>query len=244
MVRYRIDLSYKGTLYHGWQVQNNASTVQGELNRALGLLLRETIETVGCGRTDTGVHAHSYTAHFECSKVIDSLSHACYKLNCILPHDIAINSLLAVPNTFHARFDAIARTYQYFVNSQKEPFRVEYSYFYPHHVDLEKMNEAAKLLLGKQDFTSFSKLHTDVKTNICTVHYAQWQQVGHGRLVFTICADRFLRNMVRAIVGTLLEIGRGRRSLDDLRTLIIVKDRNQAGISVPAQGLFLWKTDY
>lgn len=245
MVRYSVKLSYKGTNYHGWQLQDNASTVQQHLNKALSVLYNQTIETVGAGRTDTGVHARCYIAHFDCcislpyppDKIV-------YKLNCILPSDISVECVKEVDSAFHARFDAVSRTYKYFICQKKNPFQTEFAYQLLSQLNVDAMNEAAKLLFDYSDFTSFSKLHTDVKTNNCKVTYAFWQQCDDGMLVFTITADRFLRNMVRAIVGTLLDVGKGKLTIDGFRQVIEQKDRCKAGVSVPAQGLFLWDIEY
>jgi tRNA pseudouridine38-40 synthase len=241
MERIRIDISFNGAGYHGWQIQKNAFTVQEELNAALSTLLRENIETTGCGRTDTGVHARQFTAHFDCLNGIDNLDYLKFKLNTVLSKNIAVNSVLKTYSGFHSRFDAVKRTYKYFIHTSKNPFKNEYSTFLPYTPDLNLMNSAAAMLPGNRDFTSFSKLHTDVTDNYCTVFEAEWTQAG-DEYVFTISANRFLRNMVRAIVGTMLDAGRSR--IPDFAGIIEARDRNRAGVSAPPQGLFLWENLY
>jgi tRNA pseudouridine38-40 synthase len=236
-----MDISFKGTDYHGWQIQENAFTVQEELNKALSAILRENIETVGCGRTDTGVHARHFTAHFDCANKIDDFDYLKFKLNTILSHNISVNDIFKTYQGFHSRFDAVKRTYKYFIHTSKNPFKNEYSTFVPYALDVNLMNEAAALLPGNRDFTSFSKLHTDVADNYCNVFEAEWTQTDDD-YVFTISANRFLRNMVRAIVGTMLDIGRNKVS--DFAGIIEAKDRSKAGVSVPPQGLFLWENLY
>ena len=243
-MRYYIQLSYDGTHYHGWQVQPNAVSVQELLNQSLQLILRDPeIHLVGQGRTDTGVHASFFVAHFDTAVEIKDPEKLCYRLNRFLPKDIAIQSVFPVPDTSHARFDAKSRTYQYFLSLEKDPFSVHHSWPYHRPLNVEAMNEAAAVLFDYIDFTSFSKLHTDVKTNNCKIKYARWKQEG-SQLVFTIRADRFLRNMVRAIVGTLVEVGQGKLTLEGVRKIIEQKDRGKAGASVPAEGLFLVDVEY
>ncbi len=239
--RYFLQLSYKGTNYHGWQVQPNAISVQGVLEKALSVILREKIAVVGAGRTDTGVHASFYVLHFDAENKI--APNFVFKLNSFLPHDIAVQRLWEVKNDAHARFDALSRTYMYFISTVKDPFRTGTSYKYTKRLDVPKMNEAAVTLFDYEDFTSFSRLHTDVKTNNCKIMYAKWEQEG-SQLVFTIKADRFLRNMVRAIVGTLLDVGKGKLSADGFRKIIEAKNRGGAGASAPAEGLFLAGIEY
>jgi tRNA pseudouridine38-40 synthase len=241
MTRLRIELSFKGTDYHGWQIQANAFTVQEELNKALSAILRENIETVGCGRTDTGVHARQFTAHFDCSNNTDDFDYLKFKLNAILSKNISVNNIVKTYPGFHSRFDALKRTYKYFIHTSKNPFMNEYSTFVPYPLDVKLMNKAAALLPGNRDFTSFSKLHTDVADNYCNVFEAGWMQ-NDDKYVFTISANRFLRNMVRAIVGAMLDIGRGK--ISDFAGIIDAKDRSKAGASVPPQGLFLWENLY
>lgn len=242
--RYFIQLNYKGTNFHGWQIQPNAISVQEVLNKAFSTILREEIEVTGAGRTDTGVHAINYVAHFDSEKDnLDKDGKFIFKLNSILPKDVAIESVRKVKNEAHARFDATNRTYHYFIHQSKDPFSLETSTFIPYELDINKMNKAAKLLLNYVDFTSFSKLHTDVKTNNCNVKEAIWTR-DKNKLKFTITADRFLRNMVRAIVGTLLEIGKGKITINEFQEIVESKDRSNAGTSAPAQGLFLTQIDY
>ena len=242
MQRYFLELSYKGTNYHGWQVQPNAISVQQVMDEKLSVLLREKIAVTGAGRTDTGVHASFFVLHFD-SEHSDLGHDLVHKLNSFLPPDIAAKRLLKVKQDAHARFDAISRTYQYFIETIKNPFTLETAWKYTQDLDAGKMNAAASDLLGTHDFTSFSRLHTDVKTNICTVHHARWERHA-GQLVFTIKADRFLRNMVRAIVGTLVEVGKGAITEDGFRKIINLHDRSAAGPSAPAHGLFLTGIEY
>ncbi|MDR0385977.1 MAG: tRNA pseudouridine(38-40) synthase TruA [Prevotellaceae bacterium] len=241
MTRTRIDISFKGTAYHGWQIQKNAVTVQEKLNKALSVLLCENIETTGCGRTDTGVHARRFTAHFDCVGAIDDFDYLKFKLNMILPRDVAVIAVSRANPEFHSRFDAVKRTYKYFIHTSKNPFKNEYSTFVPYKLDLEQMNRAAAMLKGNKDFTSFSKLHTDVTDNFCNVGEAEWIQTDDS-CIFTISANRFLRNMVRAIVGTMIDLGRGK--ISDFAGIIDAADRNKAGSSAPSQGLFLWDIQY
>jgi tRNA pseudouridine38-40 synthase len=241
--RYFIKLAYKGTHYHGWQIQENAHTVQAELNEKISLMLGESVNMVGCGRTDTGVHAREFYAHFDISKKLDQLDSLAFKLNGFLPEDIVIFKIFEVPTDFHARFDAQRRTYKYYVSQRKNPFSSGQSFYYHAQLDVIKMNEACEILYDYSDFTSFSKLHTQTKTNHCTIYKASWEREGDA-LIFTIQADRFLRNMVRAIVGTMMEIGSGELEANELHRIIEAKDRSDAGFSVPAEGLFLEKIDY
>ncbi len=242
MKRYFIYLSYNGRNYCGWQIQPNGISVQQKLEKSLSILLQESISIVGAGRTDSGVHAACMIAHFDSEKNI-GLS-LCKKLNGILPNDIAISKIVEVTPDAHARFDAISRTYKYYVTTKKDPFRENFAYRIPFSLDFELMNKAAETLFDYEDFTSFSKLHTDVKTNNCKIIYAQWTQESDSLWVFTIQANRFLRNMVRAIVGTLLEAGRGKITIEDFRKIIEQKNRNIAGTSVPAHALFLVDVEY
>ena len=238
MNRYFIDLSFSGKNYCGWQIQPNGISVQQCLEEALSTLLQEEISITGAGRTDSGVHAALMVAHFDTEQAISDLPLLFDKLNRILPPDIAIQGLKPVREDAHARFDALARTYKYYLTNKKDPFRQDFVYKVSKQPDFELMNKAAEILLQTTDFTSFSKLHTDVKTNNCRVTYARWEQDGDV-WVFTITADRFLRNMVRAIVGTLLEVGRGKLSIEGFREIIELKDRGKAGTSVPGHALFL-----
>ena len=242
MGRYFIHLAYNGANYNGWQTQPGLPTVQETLEKALSTLLRQPIAVVGCGRTDTGVHASDFYAHFDLKDLKDPKD-LTFKLNSFLPPDIAIFDIFPVADNAHARFDATARTYQYHVSDRRLPFRQgQYCriYFKP---DIERMNEAAQVLMEYEDFTSFAKLHTQVKTNICHLTEARWDRVGE-EWIFTIRSNRFLRNMVRSVTGTLLDVGRGKLSIEGLREIIEKKDRCAAGVSMPACGLFLTKVDY
>lgn len=242
MSRYFIHLAYNGANYCGWQTQPELPTVQLTFEEALSTLLREKIAVVGCGRTDTGVHASDFYAHFDSESEIDG-EQLTFKFNSYLPTDLAVYEVFKVKDNAHARFDATARTYQYHVSDRRLPFRQGlYSriFFSP---DIEAMNEGAKVLMEYEDFTSFAKLHTQVKTNICHLSLAHWDTVGE-ELVFTIRSNRFLRNMVRSVTGTLLDVGRGKLSIEGLRDIVERKDRCAAGVSMPPQGLFLTKVDY
>ena len=241
--RYFIELAYKGTNFHGWQFQPNAVSVQECLEKALSVITRESIAVTGAGRTDTGVHASYFVAHFDSSKT--NLDHPdfVYNLNSFLGNDVVVFYISKIHPEAHARFDAASRTYQYHLNFIKDPFSIETSWYFFRQLDLVKMNEASQILFEYTDFTSFSKLHTDVKTNNCTIYQAEWTQVGSA-VVFTVKADRFLRNMVRALVGTILEIGIGKIDLHAFRNIIEQKDRGAAGLSVPAHGLFLTDIEY
>lgn len=243
MQRYFIQLAYNGTNYHGWQIQPNAISVQEVLNKALSTILREDIEVVGAGRTDTGVHASFFIAHFEVENTITDGVKLCFKLNSFLPNDIRIDKIYVVADDMHARFSATARTYHYYLSNKKEPFNADTVAFVPYELDIQKMNEAAKYLFDYIDFTSFSRLHTDVKTNNCKIMEAVWFEE-NGKFVFKITADRFLRNMVRAIVGTLMEVGRGKLSVGGFCKIIEAQNRGAAGASAPAKGLFLSEIKY
>lgn len=242
-MRYFIYLSYDGTQYHGWQIQPNASSVQQCLNEALSTILRTHLEVVGAGRTDAGVHAHSMVAHFDIAHEIDC-EWTVAKLNRFLPQDIAISKIVRVRDEAHARFDATSRTYHYWIYTQKNPFRRYYATRITYPLDFTKMNEAAQMLLNVRDFTSFSKLHTDTKTNNCNVTKAQWIKVEDDLWMFEITADRFLRNMVRAVVGTLIQVGRGALSLQDFEKVIECKNRCAAGDSMPGNSLSLVGVTY
>ena len=240
-MRFFIELSYKGTNYHGWQEQPNANTVQAEINRALSTILNTNIEVIGAGRTDTGVHANQMFAHFDCDIDFD-IQNLMFKLNSFLPSDIAIKDIFKVKEDANCRFDALSRTYQYHIIQKKDPFN-KTAYFLQNDLDIKAMNEACKYIIGKQDFTSFSKVNTQTFTNNCDVMFAQWEVV-NTNLIFTIKADRFLRNMVRAIVGTLLDVGFGKIIAADVAKIIAVKDRSKSGVSVPAHALFLTEVKY
>ncbi|WP_262325982.1 tRNA pseudouridine(38-40) synthase TruA [Carboxylicivirga litoralis] len=243
MYRYFIELAYNGASFHGWQIQPNAISVQEVMNDALNKVLRKKINVVGCGRTDTGVHASYFVAHFDNDEPVDDTDYLVYKLNRIVGNDVVVYSVQDVDKDAHSRFHAIARTYHYYLRTEKNPFIKDFSYRPYYKVDVEKMNEAAQILFEYTDFTSFSKLHTDTKTNNCEIKYVKWEQKDDGA-VFVIKADRFLRNMVRAIVGTLLEVGRGKITIEQFREVIENKDRAEAGTSVPGQALFLVDIEY
>ncbi|WP_256012924.1 tRNA pseudouridine(38-40) synthase TruA [Desertivirga xinjiangensis] len=245
--RYFLELAYKGTVYHGWQIQPNAVSVQEILEKALSTLFRQKIETVGCGRTDTGVHASQFFAHFDCvgpDVGRDSLE-ARYltSLNALLPYDIAVKRIIRVNDDAHARFDATQRSYQYFIHHHKDPFKHNFSWLVKESLDVAEMTKAASYLLDYTDFSCFSKSNTQVFTNNCKIENAEWQKNEDG-LIFVISADRFLRNMVRAIVGTLVEIGRHKLRAEAIHQIIQSKDRSNAGTSVPACGLYLTKIQY
>lgn len=244
-MRYFIYLSYDGANYHGWQVQPNGNSVQAELNRAVSILNGAPSEVVGAGRTDAGVNASMMVAHFDSTVLCNTdCSQIAHKLNRILPRDIAVSKVVKVKDEAHARFSATARTYQYHIHTERSPFLTHYSYMPPFPLDFDAMNKAAQHLFDYTDFTSFSKLHTDVKTNNCRIMKAEWTQTSETTWVFTIQADRFLRNMVRAIVGTLLDVGRGAVSISQFCTIIEKKDRCSAGTSVPGNALFLTDISY
>jgi tRNA pseudouridine38-40 synthase len=243
--RYLLNLGYKGTHFHGWQIQPGVVTIQETLNIKLSLLLKEEIYTIGAGRTDTGVHAPCFYAHFDSENpdLLKEKERFLYHLNCILPIDIAVYDIFSVKPEMHARFSALSRTYMYRISRVKNPFNTEVSWFYSKYLDIDAMNNAAKVLLEYTDFTSFSKLHTDVKTNNCFISSALWVEEDN-ELQFYIRADRFLRNMVRAIVGTLMEVGVGKLTIQQFRELIERKDRAFAGPSVDARGLHLITIEY
>lgn len=242
MPRFFLELSFHGKKFHGWQIQENAHSVQAELNKALKTLLGSETETTGCGRTDTGVHASQFYVHFDADlKKIDG--DFTYHLNCLLPFEIAIHRIIHVADDAHARFDATSRTYRYYIHQEKNPFVNDTSYYFPFPVDLGLMNEAAEILKTHSDFSCFSKSRTQVKTNICRISAAGWKQQ-NNQLVFEITADRFLRNMVRAIVGTLLQVGEKKISAEDFTAIIENRKRSGAGASVPGHGLFLTNVVY
>ena len=241
--RYFIWFSYDGGQYHGWQIQPNGITVQSELERCLSLLLRKAVNVVGAGRTDTGVHARRMAAHFD-TDVLFEPSLLVHKLNGLLHQDIAVQSVVPVSNGLHARFSATKRTYRYYVHTQKDPFVRHYSLELHYQLDYDMMNEAGRILTEYDDFGAFCKAGSDVKTTICHVTHAQWHQTSPTTWYFQITANRFLRNMVRAVVGTLVEVGRGRMTLDDFRQVIEGKQRTQAGESMPAKALFLEDVKY
>jgi tRNA pseudouridine38-40 synthase len=241
-LRYFIKLAYNGTHYHGWQYQPNAASVQETMNKAFSVLLNTTINLMGAGRTDSGVHAKEMYAHFDFENPLDipSLVH---KLNSYLPKDIVIYDIILVHDEAHTRFDATKRTYEYHINTFKDVFSQEQSWYFHQKLDINLMNEAAQILLNHTDFQCFSKVNTDVNTFDCTIFEAYWKQE-KDNLIFTISANRFLRNMVRAIVGTLVNIGLHKITLADFTAIIESKNRDKAGFSVPAHGLYLTKIEY
>lgn len=243
MARYFIHLSYDGTNYHGWQVQPNGSSVQAELQRALSTLLRQPIEIVGAGRTDAGVHARKMVAHFDVEELLD-LKQTAYRMNRILPRDIALEKIEKVGDDMHARFSATSRTYHYYIHTHKDPFCRAYSCETHYDLDFDAMNEAARVLLTQDDFASFCKTGADVKTTICHVTHAQWHQTSPTTWYFEITANRFLRNMVRAVVGTLIDVGRHRIDLEDFKQIVENKTRTAAGESMPGHALFLEDVSY
>ncbi len=241
-MRYFVQFSYFGKAYHGWQKQPNAITVQQVLEAAFSRLLRHSVDLTAAGRTDTGVHAKEMLAHFESDEIEDTTD-LVYRLNALLPDAIAVQAIFKVSDGTHARFDAVERTYEYWIVQEKDPFYSDFTYYVKHPLDIASMNIAAAILLQFEDFECFSKSHTDVKTYRCAIKKAVWEKK-ENKLVFTITADRFLRNMVRAIVGTLLEVGIGKSKPDDVKTIINSKDRGKAGPSVPAKGLYLTSVLY
>lgn len=246
-VRYFMTLAYNGAPFHGWQSQPNAVSVQETIEDALTKLLRRPTPLTGAGRTDAGVNAREMVAHFDIEKPFDDAASErefVRRLNAIVGRDIAIDSIRRVAPDAHARFDALQRTYHYFAHTSKSPFLNAFSWQCSPTLDFEAMNRAASHLLGQHDFTSFAKLHTDVKTNICTVVEARWMKLDDGRWEFVISADRFLRNMVRAVVGTLVEVGRGKMTEDQFVATIEKRDRCAAGTSMPGHALFLWNVVY
>ncbi|MBR6715335.1 MAG: tRNA pseudouridine(38-40) synthase TruA [Prevotella sp.] len=243
MARYFIHLSYDGTNYHGWQVQPNGSSVQAELQRALSTLLRQPIEIVGAGRTDAGVHARKMVAHFDVEELLD-LKQTAYRMNRILPRDIAVEKIEKVGDDMHARFSATSRTYHYYIHTHKDPFCRAYSCETHYDLDFDAMNEAACFLLTQDDFASFCKTGADVKTTICHVTHAQWHQTSPTTWYFEITANRFLRNMVRAVVGTLIDVGRHRIDLEGFKQIVENKTRTAAGESMPGHALFLEDVSY
>ncbi len=242
-MRYFLTLSYNGTPFHGWQRQPNAVSVQQTLEEALSTLLREELSVVAAGRTDTGVHARTMVVHFEATLSEEKENNLVHLLNRYLDENIAIHKLARVQADAHARFDALSRTYEYHIVKGKNPFQQKLAYAYPHTLDVAYMNQGAAMLLSHEDFECFSKVHTDVKTFLCDVTSAVWEETADG-YVFTISANRFLRNMVRAIVGTFLDLGRHKISLEELKTILESKNRSKAGFSVPACGLYLTEIDY
>lgn len=242
-MRYFIHLAYNGTPYHGWQIQPNATSVQETLNKAFSVLLQSEINLMGAGRTDTGVHAKEMYAHFDFEAIID-IPNLVHKLNSFLPKDIVIHDIIPVHDDAHTRFDATKRTYEYHIHQFKNPFLDELSWYFHQPLDIDLMNEAAKLLFNYTDFECFSKVNTDVNTFDCTIFEAHWKRGENDQLVFTISANRFLRNMVRSIVGTLVNIGLHKITIEDFAQIIESKSRDKAGFSVPGHGLYLTQITY
>ena len=240
-MRYRLDIAYKGTNYHGWQIQPNAVSVQGVLNEKISMLLRETIKTTGSGRTDTGVHAAKQVVHFDLNQTLDH--EFIYKLNKVLPHDISVSNLIQTKNDFHARFSATSRAYIYKINTFKDPFLEEQSFLFSKPLDFKLLDEACEILKSNTNFESFSKVKTAVKNFECTIFEVYWIKKEQN-IEFHIKANRFLRNMVRSIVGTLLDLGTNQITIQDFRNIIASKSRVQAGSSAPAHGLYLTEVNY
>ena len=243
-MRYFIHLSYDGSRYHGWQIQPNGISIEGEIERCLSTLLGAPVDIVGAGRTDAGVHARHMVAHFDVEEPVADTSQLTYKLNRMLPPDIRIEKTESVPDDMHARFSAKWRTYHYYVTLKATPFNRQYAWLCHYDLDFPLMNEAARMLMEYKDFACFCKSHTDVKTTLCDVVQAEWIKTSDSDWFFVIKANRFLRNMVRAVVGTLVEVGRHRMTLEQFRSVIEGKSRCQAGESMPANALFLEKIEY
>ncbi len=242
--RYFIRLAFKGTRYHGWQIQENATTIQETLNKALSTIFREDINVIGAGRTDTGVHASCFYGHFDLyDHEISEPGKTIFRLNRFLPDDVAVYKIFPVKEKAHARYDALSRTYQYQITTIKDPFRREFAYYCFWQLNMKKMNQACKYLFEYEDFTSFSKSKTQVKTNFCEIYQAEWTEEKH-LLIFTVKANRFLRNMVRAMVGTMLEIGEENIEPEKIKGIIESKNRSNAGYSVPPNGLVLTDIEY
>ena len=241
-MRYFLEISYNGQRFHGWQIQPNAITVQEVVEKSLSLLLRSEIEVVGCGRTDTGVHASSYFLHFDSPELFNE-EKMVYKLNGVFPHDIAALRMICVRDEAHARFDATKRSYEYFIHTRKDPFLNDRSMFVPVKLDVDLMNKGAQILLDTKDFGAFCKSGSDVNTTLCDLMVCKWTVDGH-QLKLDISANRFLRNMVRAVVGTLLDLGQGKIDLAELQKIVDSGERKNAGSSADAQGLFLSDIQY
>lgn len=239
-----MELQYEGGAYFGWQRQKGQVSVQQTIEQALTTLLRTEIEITGAGRTDTGVSACYYVAHFDVEEPLEDLEQVVYKLNRILPRDIAIQTLTEVTDEAHARFSAVEREYRYYIEQRKNPFTIGQTWQYAVQLDVERMNRAAEVLLEVEDFTTFAKLNSNNKTNICHLKVARWEVEADGTLCFTIRGDRFLRNMVRAIVGTLVDVGRGRYSVEMFREIVLSRDLSRASGGAPAEGLYLSDVSY
>ena len=243
-MRYFIRLSYDGSAFCGWQIQENATSVQEVLQNAFSVLLKKPLNITGCGRTDTGVNAVNYIAHFD-SMELPLQGNIIYKLNAILPKEIVVHSIFLVPDNAHARFDACARTYRYYLHTVKDPFANRYSLYWPYReLDFDKMNRAAQMFIGEQDFSSLEKVNGGNKTSVCNVTEAFWEREREGHYIFTVTANRFLRNMVRAMVGSLLEVGSGKRELQWIEEMMRSRNRCKAGASVPGNALFLYRIQY
>ncbi len=242
-MRFFIELSYNGGAYSGWQRQPNAITIQEVVEKALSVLLRHDVAVVGAGRTDAGVHASHYVAHFESDGVVDC-EWLTYKMNILLPYDIAVKSIYEVAPDLHARFSATLREYTYIIEPRKNPFTRHTSWQFTQPLDIKQMNDAASMLIGEHDFTTFAKLGSDNKTNICRVTLAEWSVESDGSLHFTIRANRFLRNMIRAVVGTLVDVGKGRYSVEQFREIFESQELSRCSTGAPAQGLFLSDIKY
>lgn len=242
MNNYLLTIQYDGTNYNGWQFQSNGKTVQGEIEKAISLILKKEIKIIGAGRTDTGVHAIDQKANFRLTEFLDLYKFK-YSLNSVLPNDISITDITQVPEDFHARFDAKQRTYIYFISTKKSPFLYNYSYYYPLPIDIEYLNEISKLLIGEKDFSTFCKKKYENDSMICNLIKANWIK-RNNMIIFKITANRYLRGMVRAIVGTLLRAEKNKLSKDEIESLISKKNREFAGENVPAKGLFLYKVEY
>lgn len=242
--RFFLQISFEGTNYHGWQFQPNAISVQEKIEEALGVLLQQKSTVFGCGRTDTGVHASDFYLHLDLDETKLSAEEFKYKLNHLLPLDIAVLNVYKVEEDVHARFHASSREYRYYLYQEKNPFFKQYASFFSRELDVDLMQSAGKLLFNHKDFSAFSKAKTDTKTNDCSIFNFEINKLSDGRLEFVIEANRFLRNMVRAIVGTLLDVGVGKLTLESFEEVILLKNRSKAGVSVPANGLFLHKVNY
>ncbi len=240
-MRYFLEVSYKGTAYAGFQVQKNANTIQAEIEKVLSIVLKHTIELTGSSRTDAGVHALQNYFHFDIERTIDPA--IVYNLNAILPRDIVVRSIFPVPNEAHCRFDALYRQYRYYLTAKKDPFSTDTAWYYPYNVDIELLNKAAALLFNFTDFTSFSKLNSQAFTNQCTISKSEWILKGHS-LEYNVRSNRFLRGMVRGLVGTMILVGRGKTSLKTFEQILLAKDCSKANFATPAQGLFLVEVAY
>ncbi len=243
-MRYFAELSYKGTAYCGWQRQPNARSVQQTIEEALSTILRQSVEVVGAGRTDTGVHAAMYVAHFDTASEIADPEGFVYHLNALLPEDIAFRRIYAVDDEAHARFNATEREYRYYIHTRKDPFTKTTSWQFTAPLDVDAMNEAAKVLLTTEDFTTFAKLGSNNTSNICHIYRAEWVEIECGMLVFIFRANRFLRNMVRAVVGTLVDVGRGKITPAQFAEIVASRDLSRSSSSAPAPGLFLTDVKY